>query len=1076
MLKAGTMRLAKNKDYLYYVYMYQVKGKTRLDITLNNGTYNSLYTTDCEASEIRDSRTAFYGDLDLINTVREIMHRAQTNPIPEKRDVSLDSGVFTMVIQKQSDNLNYRSTSKNGRLVEEIFETDLGALVFTSFSEKNDDTIRPLNYNGYTDVITKDVQVVTVTPDKDFYTEAELLRLHPNVRHVLAPENDYVVVESYEQGVERLNTWINSKERLKSVDIESRDKLWYPTSNNRITGVILGLGEQWSTYFPFRQDVFDYNLPLEFLRTVFDAINNQPKYPEVIILSHNGKFEIEGFYQEFREIMRLDVDTFLLAKLVDPDKMAPHDLKSLTQKYEGKEYLELKDIFLKKVQFNVLPIGIVKLYACPDGTSPAKIYKALMKELPEDEQFMLGLECQLPPIKAINEFYGIRLDQQRLATLIETEEQDCKKLENIFRTMHKKSSSVNINSNDVMINILYNELNCKVQIYTDKGEPSCSKAAIAAIVREGYKDVPKREKPIPDILSENGKILISSAELNGNRYPSLIVYQKYKKHAKELSALKRLRDHSVDGYFMFYINQSGADTNRQTSDAQQFSDTMKSCALADSPYHQLVSCDYKQVELRILAGLAGQKDLMELEADMGVDIHRAIASLITGKPMYMISEEDRSAYKSVNFGVVYMMSKYGLAIRDFGPSYTTEQLMLEEQKITDFFNALPKIKAFLEKNKRQILEKGYIKTLFNYYRYFKRIKDPSLESSKKSSLLRSGNNTPVQGTGAQILKISETLVQQYIKKKGWDKEKNYDGRMLPMARLILPIHDEHLFSYDKSIPKEEICQMFLECMQIDIKGLPPLYSAPAFVDNWLQAHDPQYEVDLELRDEIVARYKKGQLTFNDEDKDDYLRVLNTFRDEQIARYLDGLIAKYKTVDEVAAHVKDDNLTHTIISTVPKDIRKPLSHIERIREGVRIYMEKHNGEYHFEIDSEVKDDENDSWNETYEYYDAEGNLVVEDNTDETVGADRFTRDDGDILDVVTSSRTRVVYTMADCFVDLTGLTDEVAVEVNKLMKSQRAVDGAYTVKYIKGYKHFESDIKINYNASLERLIKEVCNER
>ena len=67
-------------------------------------------------------------------------------------------------------------------------------------------------------------------------------------------------------------------------------------------------------------------------------------------------------------------------------------------------------------------------------------------------------------------------------------------------------------------------------------------------------------------------------------------------------------------------------------------------------------------------------------------------------------------------------------------------------------------------------------------------------------------------------------------------------------------------------------------------------------------------------------------------------------------------------------------------------------------------------------------------------------------------------------------------MADCFVDLTGLTDEVAVEVNKLMKSQRAVEGAYTVKYIRGYKHFESDIKINYNASLERLIKEVCNER
>ena len=460
-------------------------------------------------------------------------------------------------------------------------------------------------------------------------------------------KEDYVVVESYEDAVERLEYWINSKEQLKSIDIESRSTDWHPVSTNRITGVFLGCGEKWSTYFPFRQDNFEYNLPIKFLRRIFDAVNNQPKYPNTIILAHNAKFEIEGFYQEFREFLRIDVCTYVLSVLVNPIiKKGSHTLKKLTSKVDGKFYLELSDIFIGPIQFNVLPKEIVKLYGCPDATSPAKIYKYLMSKLPKDEMFVKRLEMGLLHVKAMNEFYGIRMDQDRLYELIQDEEYKVQLLGDTFRKLHKTSR--NINSSDVLSEILYNKLKCKVEVRTAKGAPATSKYAIDRNVKTG--------------------------------------------------ALNRLKNKSADGRFLFYINQVGAGSNRQTSDAHQFSDTMKSCALADSPYHGLVSNDWKQVELRILAGAAGQKDLIELEKDMGVDIHRAILSIIQKRPMWTISEEDRKAGKSVNFGVVYMMTAYGLARRDFGPAYTKEQLRLEMQKITDFFNGLPMVKKYLKDN------------------------------------------------------------------------------------------------------------------------------------------------------------------------------------------------------------------------------------------------------------------------------------------------------------------------------------------------------------------------------------------
>ena len=1086
MLKTGKVKLDTGQTEYTVIWYEDDASHERIDVIKDIEEYSIINTETCVASYIKDKDERYFGDSSLIQKIVGTKYKASMLSMPENRNVSVKDGKFIMEISKADEDIgvSYKMVMINARINYERYEADEVVFEVDDVTDAvyiaND---KPINWEYYEELNT--VQAVrtgeTIKSDQaEYYSAAELLRKYPEVSHVY--DNDYVVIRSYEEAEERLRIWTESKEQLKSFDIESFDTQWGPDSTNRITGVFLGFGTKWSTYFPFRQQNFQYNLPLEFLWLIFEAINNQPPAPEVIILGHNVKFEIQGFYQEYRQIIRCDVDTYLLAVLIDPRiKKGSHTLKNLTAKVDHNFYLTLEMIFIGPVKFNVLTEDVVLLYGCPDATSPAKIYMELIKQLPGDEHFVLQLENMLPPIKSMNEFYGMRMDQERLAKLIENEEYKVNLLGDLFRKIHHTSR--NINSNDVLSEILYDKLRCKVEVTTDKGKPATSKFAIDRIIATGKKDITD-DTPIPkDILDKDGKVIIEGKELAANKYPSLIIYQKYKKCGKELGALKRLRDHSVNGFFKFYINQVGAGSNRQTSDAHQFSDTMKSCVLADSPHHQLVSCDWKQVELRILAGNAKQMDLMELEADPEIDIHRAILSIIQGKPIYLISEEDRKAGKSVNFGVVYMMTEYGLAMRDFGPGYSKEQLNIERKKILDFFNGMPNIKAYLKNNEEFLKRNGFIKTAFNYYRYFPELLDPTLDGKKYKSYIRSGNNTPVQGTGAGMMKISETKLWAKIRERGWDKEKNYDGKMLPMVRMILPIHDEILMSYDKSIPMEEIITIFQECMELDIDGMPPFFAAPAFINNWYDGKDPNYEVDIPLRNKIIEEYKKGNYMLTGKD---YLEVLNAYRDGEIKDYMESLIARYKTVDEVAKNVQHPSLTHTLIETMlSKADRKKFTHEERIVEAVRRYMERleTSGKmdevltrtWEPEIDAEENFIEVDEWSLNYTHIDANGDLISEEVDESESEYWIYSEEDAEIdfdIDV-----PHVIYLMNECLIDLTGLDIKTtAEEINQEVQKLADENAYYTVVYVVGNKTIRTNFKVPYiQKELEAVFTQVLHK-
>ena len=156
----------------------------------------------------------------------------------------------------------------------------------------------------------------------------------------------------------------------------------------------------------------------------------------------------------------------------------------------------------------------------------------------------------------------------------------------------------------------------------------------------------------------------------------------------------------------------------------------------------------------MIAFLACEKDLTELCKDPENDIHRANGFLISGKEMWEISSEERKAGKRRNFGVVYLISAYGLAGQLFGAGYTKENVQFAQHQLDEFYDRFKRIKRYIAYNGVRVQTEGKISTYFGRIKYFKEILDPEITSKKRASIIRQSNNMTVQGTAADYMKLT----------------------------------------------------------------------------------------------------------------------------------------------------------------------------------------------------------------------------------------------------------------------------------------------------------------------------------
>ncbi len=226
------------------------------------------------------------------------------------------------------------------------------------------------------------------------------------------------------------------------------------------------------------------------------------------------------------------------------------------------------------------------------------------------------------------------------------------------------------------------------------------------------------------------------------------------------------------------------------------------------------SADYSQIELRIMAHLSGDENMIEAFRE-GFDIHRATAAKIWKENIDDVTDEQRKKAKQANFGIIYGITTYGLAQRMGIDNGEARQL------IDDYFRTFPKVQAYMEEAKEQAREKGYAETMFGRRRYLPDI--TSRNGTVRGFAERNAINAPIQGSEADIIKIAMIRI--------WRRFKDENIR----SKMILQVHDELNFSvYPEEV--EKVGQIVIEEMQKACELNVPLVADAGWGDNWLEAH------------------------------------------------------------------------------------------------------------------------------------------------------------------------------------------------------------------------------------------------
>jgi DNA polymerase I-like protein with 3'-5' exonuclease and polymerase domains len=743
-----------------------------------------------------------------------------------------------------------------------------------------------------------------------------------NIAHI--DSNDFVVADDINTARQRLYDYDSAGDTLRGFDTETTGLDVNMYGEDKLLGVVLSFSTTQSTYFPFRHDNIQ-NLPMSFLAEIMGVVIKH----ENNTIAHNKKFDRKVMTKEGFDL-RVKYDTMIMSCLLNPVmSKGTHSLKSLIYKFDKKRYLELEDIFnsKKNINFSVLPKDIVRIYACPDASNVISLYHHLNNQFPNHLRNICDVEFALADLKADQEYYGLRVDMPNYETSKKQNDDTIAVLEDKFRLLTRFDG--NMTSVPQLSDLIYNKMHCPILLRTGTGQPSTGKAAIAKLASKKRKDAVLQ---VEDITTPDGTAIVKGSDLGNAQYPSLLILDKYRKAVKLKTAFFNRFESTKSGRIFFWINQNGAQSGRQSSPMHQLPSTLKKLIIADSPDYNFFDADYSQIELRMLAFLAGQKDLLELCEDPENDIHRVIGSLISGKEMWEISASERKVGKIRNFGVVYMMSKRGLADNLHGAGSSEDNNKVSEAAglITDFFTRFKRIQAYIENNKRKVQRDGEISTFFGRSRKFDEIFDEHISSRKRASLLRQANNTPVQGTAADYLKISEVNFYNYIRNKGWNKL----YKDFPYCRIALSIHDEVIIMAHKSIPIEEVILMIKTCMEMPIEGAPPFFCSPALVNNWDGHNDDAAVMPVKLRDCILATYQRtGISTLTSEN---WLKTINDYRDTLLCNYMQSLISQFNhNVEHIANNVRHPTLTHELLSRYPSP--KGLSHTDAILHAVTQYM-------------------------------------------------------------------------------------------------------------------------------------------
>ncbi len=600
-----------------------------------------------------------------------------------------------------------------------------------------------------------------------------------------APPGDYRLVDdeaALAELVERLR-----KASALTVDTET-------TSTDSMQAALVGIsltdreGEAW--YIPLRSPQGEEVLEPASVRRHLGPLLAQASLPKQ---GHNLKYDLKVLRRADLPLEGLSFDTMIAEWLINP--ASPNlGLKNLAWARLGMTMTNIHDLIGKgKAQTTMDAVSLEKVvpYACADADITHRLVAVLRAELEKREQMGLFRDLEMPliPVLAAMEMAGVKLD---LAYLQALSQELAARLAQIEAEIHRLAGEpFNINSTQQLSRILFDKLGLPTRgIRKTKSGFYSTRAGVLEKLRGLH--------PIVDLIL---------------RYRELA-----KLKSTYVDTLPRLVNPET-GRVHTTFNQTGTVTGRLSSSNPNLQNIpirteegrrVRRAFVAEEGW-LFVGADYSQIELRVMAHISGDENLIAA-FERGEDIHATTAAAIFGVPLEEVSYEQRRIAKAVNFGLIYGQGAYGLAAQ-IGVTPAQAEAFIER-----YFHRFPGVRAYMQRIQREATTRGYVETLLHRRRYFPELEPGSrAPASRRQAALRMAINAPIQGTAADIIKLAMLRLHRRLEGKA--------------ARMILQVHDELIVEAPQE-SREETAAIVREAMEGAFKLVVPLKVDLEIGHNW----------------------------------------------------------------------------------------------------------------------------------------------------------------------------------------------------------------------------------------------------
>jgi DNA polymerase-1 len=561
-----------------------------------------------------------------------------------------------------------------------------------------------------------------------------------------------------------------------------------------VVGVSFALETGKAAYVPFGHDY--PGAPDQLSReAVLEALRPLLEDPDRAKLGHNLKYDMSVLANHGVTLQGIRHDTMLESYVLD-STATRHDMDSLALKYLAHRTIHYEDVAgkgTKQLSFNQVPIEQAAPYAAEDAEVCLRLHQTFWPRL-SAEAGLKGLyetlEIPLVPVLSRMERNGVRID----AAMLRKQSRDlARRLLELEEAAYTHAGQpFNLGSPKQIQEILYDKLGLPVRAKTPKGQPSTAEAVLEELALD---------YPLPRLILEH-RGLSKLRSTYTDRLPEQINPKTGRVHTsyhQAVAATGRL---------------SSADPNLQNIPVRTEEGRRIRQAFIAPPGYQLVSADYSQIELRIMAHISGDERLLNAFA-RGEDIHRATAAEVFGTLPEQVTDAERRAAKAINFGLIYGMSAFGLA----------RQLGIERGAAQDYvdryFARYPGVKIFMDETRQRARQQGYVETLFKRRLYVPEINTSNQQRRQYAE--RTAINAPMQGTAADIIKRAMIGVDRWLGESGID------------ARLIMQVHDELVLEVAEPAV-DEAKQRLTEIMSGAAELAVPLVVEVGVGRNWDEAH------------------------------------------------------------------------------------------------------------------------------------------------------------------------------------------------------------------------------------------------